>query len=275
LRRLRADAGLTLIEIIVAVSLLSLLSAGMVTALQIGADSWSDTRERMMLDRRIATANNILNAQLAGVVPILARVPPGRSVTSAPFFQGEPQAMRFVTSYSLLEGVRGGLQVVELLSRPSKNGMSLLLTHTPYRGPLSVGRFIMGSERSLDRRSRRLLFSAIRTRADTMIVADQLKTCSFSYLGEQRTPDEPPVWKPVWEDDKQIPAAVRIEMSPGGEEVRLDPVTIVAQIRARYAIPSEENWTPNLNFGEIVEGPRGPVLRRRTDVPPDPNPRPY
>ncbi len=275
MKRRRSNAGLTLVEVIVAVSLLGLLSAGMVTALQIGADSWSDTRERMNLDRRIATANTILNAQLAGVVPILARVPPGRSVASAPFFQGEPQSMRFVTSYSLLEGVRGGLQVVELLSRRTKDGFSLLLTHSPYRGPLSVGRFIMGSEPSLDRTSRRLIFSPIRTRADTMIVADQLETCAFSYLGEPRRPDEPVMWKPVWEDDKQIPAAVRIEMSPAGDDVRLDPITLVAQIRARYAPPGKENWRPNVNFGEIVEGPNGPVFRRRTDVPPDPNPRPY
>ena len=274
MRRLRPDAGLTLIEIIVAVSLLGLLSAGMVTALQIGADSWSDTRERMTLDRRIATANNILHAQLAGVVPILARVPPGRSVTSAPFFHGEPQSMRFVTSYSLLEGVRGGLQVVELLSRGREKGLSLLLTHSPYRGPLSVGRFIMGREPSLDRTSSRLIFSPIRTRPDTMIVADQLEACSFSYLAEPRNPDEPPRWKPVWDDDRQIPAAVRIEMRPAGEDVRLDPITLVAQIRARYAPPGQQDWQPNLNFGEIVQGENGPVLRRRTDVPPDPNPRP-
>jgi hypothetical protein len=43
---------------------------------------------------------------------VLAQVPPGRrmEVQSLTFFQGEPQSMRFVSSYSVTEGRRGGLR---------------------------------------------------------------------------------------------------------------------------------------------------------------------
>ena len=107
-----------------------------------------------------------------------------------------------------------------------------------------------------------------------------LTSCSFSYLGEPRRGRgrgvAPPTWKPAWEDDRRFPAAVRIEMVPTDEDAQLDPITLVAQVQVRYAPPGgQKNWRPDLNFGEIVEGPNGPVLRRRADVPPDPNPRPY
>jgi prepilin-type N-terminal cleavage/methylation domain-containing protein len=55
---------MTLIEILVAISLMGLLATAMVTALTVGSGSWQDARNRLTLDRRIATANEILYAEL-------------------------------------------------------------------------------------------------------------------------------------------------------------------------------------------------------------------
>ncbi|MEZ5396271.1 MAG: prepilin-type N-terminal cleavage/methylation domain-containing protein [Bryobacterales bacterium] len=132
-----ADAGLTLIEILVAITLLALLSAGMMTALAMPARARSQARERLTLDRRIATANQLLYAQFAAVTPVLMQAPPAVGAPAAPFFHGEPQQMRFVSSYSIEAGPRGGLSIIEL-NVQAKNGLRLVLTESPYRGPLST-----------------------------------------------------------------------------------------------------------------------------------------
>lgn len=227
-------AGMTLIELLVAVSLLGLLSVGLVTALQVAAGSWSSSRNARGQDRRIANGNALLHAQFAGVTPVQPMVlRQGFAVPSGPFFQGEPTAMRFVSSYSMTEGVRGGLQIVELQTSPGREGTRLILTQTPYQGPLSVGRFIIGAEPPTQPGSLRLLFTPLQVRADSLIVADRLAEVSFSYLRGGRA-NEPDVWVPVWDRPQQLPQAIRVDMQPLEDVGRLRPVAVVSEVRARY-----------------------------------------
>ncbi len=236
-RRRDARAGLTLVEVLVAVTLLALLAGGMTTALSMGAGAWSQVRERLVLDRKIASFNQLLHAHFAAVVPVTARPPRRVGVGEAPFFHGEPQQMRFVSSYSLADGVRGGLRIVELNVMRAKKGLRLVLTESAYRGPASVGRYIIGSERV--GRGVRLLFQPVTPREDSMIVADQLGRVEFSYLHELPNSREPAEWTSIWADARQIPAAIQVVMEPARREPRLQPVSIVAQVRPRYAPPSE------------------------------------
>ena len=262
--RRRPDAGLTLIEILVAVTLLALLSAGMLTALAMSAGSWSQARERLTLDRRIATANQLLYAQFAAVTPVLMQPPALSGAPPAPFFHGEPKQMRFVSSYSLDAGPRGGLIIVELNVQNAKEGERLVLTQSPYRGPFSTGRYAMGTERD-GPAGFRILYSPVRPRADSLIVADQLESCLFEYQREPRTPGEPAEWLPFWGDANQLPAAIRVRLTPAKREARLQPVAITAEVRARYAPPfgPGQNTGPQLERDVIeIRTPNGTTLRR-------------
>jgi len=261
-KRRHARAGLTLVEILVAVALLGVLSAGLLTLLETSAGAWSAARERLTLDRRVASSNTLLHAAFAGVVPLLALPPPQAGAPQAPFFHGEPGEMRFVSSYSMTEGVRGGLRILELNVQRGPNGLRLVLTESPYRGPLSVGRYITGVEPTQDGRTR-LLFTEVRPREDSLIVADALEACTFSYLRAPDAPGRPSEWTPVWDDLRKLPEAVRVELQPEEAEARLQPVSITAEIRAQYAPPEQEGPKPNLQDAEVVQTPRGPVLRRR------------
>jgi general secretion pathway protein J len=226
---------MTLIEILVAVTLLGLLSIGLVTALQVAAGAWSSSRTARGQDRRIANANALLHAQFSGVTPVVPMIlRPGIAVPAGPFFQGEPAAMRFVSSYSMTEGVRGGLQIIELQTSPGPEGTRLILTQTPYQGPLSVGRFIVGVEPLTEPLSFRLLFTPLQPRAGSLIVADRLKAVGFSYLRGSRVPNEPDTWVTVWDQPRQLPQAIRVDMQPLEDAGRLRPVAIVSEVRARY-----------------------------------------
>jgi len=233
--RTSSRAGMTLIEILVAVTLLGLLSIGLATALQVAAGAWSSSRNARVQDRRIANANALLHAQFAGVTPVQPMIlRSGLAVPEGPFFQGEPNAMRFVSSYSMTEGVRGGLQIVELQTSPGQEGTRLILTQSPYQGPLSVGRFITGAEPLSEPGSFHLLFTPLQVRADSLIVADRLSEVRFSYLRGPRGPNEPDVWVSVWDQPQQLPQAIRVDMRPLEDVGRLRPVAIVSEVRARY-----------------------------------------
>ena len=156
----RDRAPAHLIEVLVSVSLLALLAVGMTSALSMAAGSWTGVRERLTLDRRISSLNQMLHAHFAGVVPVVARPRREVGVAESPFFHGEPDQMRFVSSYSMYEGVRGGLRIVELNTMRTTEGLRLVLTESPYLGSMSIGRFIRGSERS--GRFLRVLFDPVR-----------------------------------------------------------------------------------------------------------------
>ena len=105
----RRQAGITLLEVVIAISLLSLLTAGMMTALRLGLNALGKTNTRLMSNRRVVGAQQVLQQQLEGFIPVIALysqspdAPPG---AKQPFFQGEPQTMRFVSTYSLQEAAR-------------------------------------------------------------------------------------------------------------------------------------------------------------------------
>jgi general secretion pathway protein J len=237
-RRRTADrSGMTLIEILVAVTLLGILSVGLVTALQVTAGAWSSARNTRSQDRGIANSNALLHAQFAGVTPVVPQVMNRQlHVSGGPFFQGEPNSMRFVSSYSMTEGVRGGLQIVELQVSRGEEGLRLLLTQSPYQGPLSVGRFITGMERTPGSNGMRLLFAPLQPRPDSLIVADRLASVTFSYLRGARRRGEPDTWVAIWDNPQQLPQAIRMSIEPLEDVGRLRPVTIVSEVRARFGV---------------------------------------
>lgn len=226
---------MTLIEVLVAVTLLSILMAALFTALQVGSASWSDVRRRLTEDRAIVNANALLHAAIAGIVPVEARASrtAGLGTAIPVFFQGEPEAMRFVTAYSVTDGVRGGLQVVELLVMRTSNGLRVILNQSPYRGAESLGRLVEGRRPDADFPGGRFVFAPIRPAAGSLIVADQLSECRFSYLTPPRSVGEPSRWLPNWADPASLPPAITIHLAAEPNGSKLRPVSIVAAVRAR------------------------------------------
>ena len=106
--RTNRQAGVTLIEILIAVSLLSFLSVGMLVAMRLGFSTMDQTDARLVRNRRVSNSRKIIENEINGFVPSSAYYrPKPEEVRAVPFLQAEPQSMRFVTSYSLEEGWRG------------------------------------------------------------------------------------------------------------------------------------------------------------------------
>ena len=234
MKPVRSNAGLTLLEVVIAVSLLSLLMVGVMTSLRLGLSALSRTNTQLMDNRRVAGTQRILEQQLQGFMPVIALYPPAPGAppsTKMPFFQGEPQSMRFVSSYSLQESARGLPRILEFQVIPGKDseGVRLVVNENLYTGPASAGFFVLG-------KADRFLFRPIAAGPQSFVLADRLAFCRFTY---QETPPAPaPVkWTPSWVLPRW-PGAIRIEMGSLDEEsFRLRPMSVTAQIHVnRYTI---------------------------------------
>jgi hypothetical protein len=238
MKRPRAsEAGVTLMEVLIAVTLLGLLSAGILMALRVGISAMGTANTRLMSNRRVAGAARILEQQIAGFMPVTAPCAPG-SEPAVPgrilFFQGEPQSMRFVSTYSLGEAWRGTPHILEFLVIPGENrhGVRLIVNEVPYMGPFAAGTLCVsrGIDPTLGLPVVR--FVPIEAGPASFVLADRLASCRFLYLFPAMPPDRPvEEWVPLWALPRW-PLAVRVEMAPLPEEVgRLHPATVTVPFR--------------------------------------------
>src|SRR3546814_336774 len=104
--RQACQRGMTLIEVLVAVTLVGLLMAAISASLGIGLRAMERSNDRLELNRRIERSQHILEQQLLNFTPVsaacLLKNPDAPEVIN--FFQGEPRQLRFVSTYLLNEG---------------------------------------------------------------------------------------------------------------------------------------------------------------------------
>ncbi len=227
-------AGVTLIELLIAVSLLSLLSAGILMALHVGINAMEKADRRLIDNRRAAGAQRALEQQIAGLVPVAADCVPGpeQAPIRVPFFEGSPSTMRFVSSYSLEEASRGYPRILEFQVIPGERGegVRLVVNERLYTGPLSTGALCVGLGPGPVPGIVIPRFRPVETGPQSFVLADRLAYCRFSYL-ETPPPPDPDRWVPLW-GLPQLPSAVRIDMAPlRPDPARLQPASLVAPIR--------------------------------------------
>ena len=226
--------GTTLIEVLVAVTLLSLLTVGVLTAMRLGLSSLERTNEKLIANRKVSGTQRILEQEIANFVPVVAlcNVGPEAPAVKMSFFQGEPQSMRFVSTYSLQEGLRGYPRILEFQVIPGADnkGVRLVVNEHLYTGPTGAGLFCLGRglDPALGVEAPR--FPPIQIGPASFVLADRLAFCRFSFL-EVRPAPELAVWRERW-ILPLLPRAIRIEMVPlEANPAALRPFTVTAPLR--------------------------------------------
>ena len=146
--RLRGESGVTLMELLIATTLMSLLSAGIVVSLRVGLSAMNKADSKLMANRRVASIERILEEEISSVMPVTADC---QARSEAPagkisFFQGEPESMRLVSTYSLQQGARGMPAILEfhVIQGERGEGVRLIVNEHPYTGPRGAGLFCIG-----------------------------------------------------------------------------------------------------------------------------------
>jgi hypothetical protein len=231
-----AQSGVTLMELLIAVLLLSLISVGMVLSLRVALSAMNKADSKLMANRRVVGVERILEQEIAGLMPVTAEcgasaVGPGdTSGERISFFEGRPDSMRLASSYSLQQAARGLPMILEFQVIPGESGgVRLVVNEHLYSGPRSAGVFCTGMGMDPISGAPGPLFVPIQIGSGSFVLADKLAFCRMSYRDTPNPPD-PPKWMLSW-TKPVLPSAIRFEMGPlTPDPGRVQPVTLTIPV---------------------------------------------
>jgi general secretion pathway protein J len=191
----RDERGFTLLEMLVATTLLAVMASFLAVAFRMASASVERGEEGARESARLRAAVGVVERALrsAHPMPLPGADPP------LPWFRGEPDRLRFLTACPP-SGVAEGLRLLSL--RRSPGGELSLADESPFRG--GEGEWAGTGEG-------RTLLPAV-------------ESLSFTYSGEGAGATERE-WVDRWDssDEKRLPALVRVEVKArpaGGGEAR-------------------------------------------------------
>lgn len=124
--------GFTLIEMLIAMTLLSMMVVLLFSSLKVAAESWNAGEAKIVEVNRKAVVYQFFKRQLAMIRPVTAANPAQQNDGAIPgqAFQGQRQAISFVASLPA-SATRKGLHVFEIAASPN-NPATLMVTLAPY-----------------------------------------------------------------------------------------------------------------------------------------------
>jgi prepilin-type N-terminal cleavage/methylation domain-containing protein len=198
--RVDSQRGVTLIELMIAVTLVAALMTGLLMVMRTGMITYEKLNHRLEDNRRVVGLQQALERQISGLIPVSGCVgPAGPTVLT-----GDAGSMRFISADSLAEGSRGYPRTIEYRAEPDPNGgVRLIMTESLYTGVATCGGAGVMPALSLSGQPP----------LEPVEMAGKLATCRFLY--QEPLPDSPlgGAWVPVW-NRPLVPRAVRIEMAP-------------------------------------------------------------
>ena len=190
----RRRGGFTLLELVIAMTLLALISTICYAAFHLGIRAVEKGEVAVVTAQRLRVAMDVLIRQVKST----AVQPALYEGDAYPYFEGSPDSMSFVTDAGQLSGGGRARVVYRIEGDPPK----LVLEESPFFDPTSLG------ERTPDA-----------SEARSAVVLDGFRSMSFAFLLDDGGDVE---WKSHWDyrEWEILPAAVRIMFDglPGLDE---------------------------------------------------------
>jgi general secretion pathway protein J len=184
----RAPDGFTLLELLLAISLLSLITASIMGGVHLGRRSWETTRASDALDE-IESAMRAATGLVAKSFAFTPEQAQPNAAEQPSLFLGTPTGCRFV---ALSEGGAqyGGLILTEIGVENRTGGAALVVWTKVYRPKEGL--------------------SPDRAAMKKTVVLTDLTGLELSYFGSQQL-GSPPAWNSAWNSATSIPALVSIK----------------------------------------------------------------
>ena len=180
-----APKGFTLIEVLIAMTLLSIMVVLLFSSLKICADSWEKGESKISDVNEVAVVYNFFQRHLSVAEPLWNDL----SVEQKTFsFQGKAQSLQFVSSFPASAG-RSGLQLFSIQKQEEDNEQIINVIITPFF-PVAEGEEWHKEEVTLIRR-----------------VSD----FSLAYFGSEDGTTEG-VWQEEWLEKEALPQLVKINI---------------------------------------------------------------
>jgi general secretion pathway protein J len=195
-RALAGEAGFTLIEVLVATLLMTVILAALATVTAQWLPNWNRGMARVQRAERLALGLDRVVADLS-----VAEMMPINGDAKVPLFEGTELAVTFVRS-AVGPNTRPGLEIVRLVEKADNQGLALVRERAPFV-PMA--------------RDAQIRF------ADQVVLIRLPFRVKFSYAG----PDQ--VWQPEWRGKMQLPEKIRVAVRDGatGQVLGVSSATVV------------------------------------------------
>lgn len=130
--RNRSTGGFTLMELLVSFTLMSLVAVAIHFGWQLCLSSWEKAEKALHRQRTLQFVLDLISRQTGSMVPYYSRQQMDGTAIDVLLFQGVPQGVRFVSSFSSEGRTADGLRLVEyfLADSPAGEGKALLINET-------------------------------------------------------------------------------------------------------------------------------------------------
>jgi general secretion pathway protein J len=176
-RRAFGEAGFTLIEVLVATLLMTVILAALATVTAQWLPNWNRGLTRVQRAERLALGLDRIVADLS-----VAKMIPVNKDAKLPLFEGSELAVTFLRT-AVGPGARPGLEIIRLVEKADSQGLAMVRERAPFAPMPSDGQ--------------------IRFADQVVLIRSPLRV-TFSYAG----PDQ--VWQPDWRDQMELPNMVRV-----------------------------------------------------------------
>ena len=205
---MKARAGFTLLEVVLALTALALVAAICYGAFHLGIRAVERGEVAVVTAQRLRVASDLLIRQVKSAVPYPAR---NRDDEVYPYFMGTATSMTFVTA----AGQEGGGGLARVVYQVVDDPPRLVMAEGQFFSPDSLGRAPVA-----------------RSDGRTTVLLDGFRSLKFEYLMNDGAETE---WRAEWSglEDEMLPAAVRVlvdglpglEVETWGQEIPLMATT--------------------------------------------------
>ena len=206
--RQRRDGGFTLLELIVAMTLLGLIVALLFGGLRFGARVWEAADQRIDESSELQVVQSFMRRRLGQATPLAL---PDSRVTRRVAFEGTPESVTFAALMPAHLGL-GGFYWLSFYADESSDGRRLVASWRLFQ-------------------PERDAFAEAEAVEKTVLV-DRISAVEFSYFGP-RDRGQSPEWRDRWEEIGSLPTLVSVRVSFAGSDGRSWPGLVVAPMLNR------------------------------------------
>ncbi len=188
---IQKQSGFTLLEVLIGMSLLSVMMLLLFASLRICVQNWNAGEKKIAQVSQAAIVQNFLRSKLHSTLPLRADFFEEEQFS----FQGEEDKLQFVASMPASAG-RLGLQLFNLSLEKSnrQEGSRLLVDIQPF--------FPQNEE----------------WEEEQVVILKKIQSLRFSYFGAEQQTDDPD-WQNVWLEQNRLPDLIAIDVELNNGDV--------------------------------------------------------
>jgi len=186
------DRGFTLLEVLIAMTLLGVMMVLIFGALRVSVRSWESGEQQAAQVSQLLVLHNFLRSHLTRMKPWEDDFSEDEPIFS---FQGTEQAIQFVSTLPLHNRGAGGWHKFNIQLKKNHDSKDLIVKLEPFFP-------------ALDKEHQPI---------DDVVLIENVEAIKFSYFGAD-DPDEEAQWFDEWLEKSHFPKMIRVEIRVRGEK---------------------------------------------------------